>query len=196
MVISVKEKTCKVCRAKFISLKPLQAVCGLRCAQSYAWRVKTKTEVDQAKAERKEIRAKRESIKTRSQWIKEAQIAFNSYIRERDKDKPCISCGVPLEKGQIGGGFDCGHFRSVGSAPHLRFGNHAELNAHGQCKRCNRYLSGNAIDYRIRLVGRIGVSSVERLEADNEPRKWSIDELKEIISTYRKKTRELKNANE
>ena len=89
----MKEKTCKVCRVKFIPLKPLQAVCGLRCAQSYAWRVKTKTEVAQAKAERKEIRAKRESIKTRAQWMREAQQAVNAYVRIRDDKEPCISCG-------------------------------------------------------------------------------------------------------
>jgi len=187
----VKERTCKVCRVKFIPLKPLQAVCGLRCAQSYAWRVKTKTEVAQAKAERKEIRAKRESIKTRSQWIKEAQIAFNAYIRERDRGLPCICCQKAIEKGSgVGGTFDAGHYRSVGSAPHLRFD---EDNCHGQKKQCNRYGSGRAVDYRIGLIKRIGLEKVEKLESDNEPRKYSIDELKEIISTYRAKTKELRN---
>jgi len=186
----VKEKTCKVCRTKFIPLKPLQSVCGLRCAQSYAWRVKTKTEAAQAKAERKEIRAKRESIKTRSQWIREAQVAFNSYIRARDYGKKCICCGKPLESGDVGGKFDCGHYRSVGSAPHLRFN---ESNAHGQRKQCNRYGAGRAVDYRIGLVARIGIEAVESLESDNEQRKWKIEELKEIISTYRAKTKELRN---
>ena len=181
----MKEKTCKVCRAKFISLKPLQSVCGLRCAQSYAWRVKTKTEVAQAKAERKEIRAKRESIKTRAQWMREAQQAVNAYVRIRDDKEPCISCGRHHD-----GQYHAGHYRSVGSAPgSLRFD---LANIHKQCMPCNTHLHGNLIHYRVNLIQKIGLAEVERLEGPQEPKKYSIDELKEIISTYRAKTKELK----
>ena len=186
----MKERTCKVCRVKFIPLKPLQAVCGLRCAQSYAWRQKTKADIDQAKAERKEIKAKRESIKTRAQWMREAQQAFNKFIRLRDQiaGHACISSGQPLD--WSGNNVDAGHYRSTGSAPHLRFD---ERNCHAQSKKDNRYLSGNAVDYRIGLIARIGLESVELLEADQTPRKYTIEELKQIISTYRAKTKELKN---
>ena len=31
--------------------------------------------------------------KTRSQWLSEAQSAFNRYVRWRDRHEPCISCG-------------------------------------------------------------------------------------------------------
>ena len=40
-------------------------------------------------------------------WLKDAQKAFNAFIRERDRDKPCI-CGQPLTLDAVGGGFDCG----------------------------------------------------------------------------------------
>ncbi len=186
----IKERVCKVCRAKFIPLKPLQSVCGLRCAQSYAWREKTKTEVAKAKAERKEIRAKRESIKTRAQWMREAQVAFNKFIRLRDQiaGHACISSGQPLD--WSGNNVDAGHYRSTGSAPHLRFD---ERNCHAQSKKDNRYLSGNAVDYRIGLIARIGLESVELLEADQTPRKYTIIELKAIKAHYVSKLKELRN---
>ena len=141
------------------------------------------------KIERQIDKERREKLKTRNDYIKEAQVAFNAYIRERDKNQTCICCGKPLGESQLGGGFDCGHYRSTGSAPHLRFN---EDNAHGQTKFCNRYRAGNAVDYRLGLIKRIGLERVEALEADNEPAKWSIDELKAIREHYRKKLKELK----
>jgi hypothetical protein len=142
----------------------------------------------QAREERKKDRAKKESLKTKSDWMKEAQHAFNAYIRARDQDKPCICCGKPLKGGDTGGEFDCGHYRSVGSAPHLRF---SECNAHGQRKQCNRYGAGRAVDYRIGLIARIGIAAVEALEADNEPRHYTIDDLRAIKSTYKAKLKAL-----
>ena len=131
---------------------------------------------------------KRDKLKTRCDWIKEAQAAFNRYIRLRDAGKPCICCGRPLEGGAIGGGFDAGHYRSVGSAPHLRFD---ERNVHGQTKQCNRYGAGRAVDYRIGLIARIGREAVEELEADQKPRKHTIEDLIEIRNTYRAKAKEI-----
>lgn len=121
--------------------------------------------------------------------MKEAQIAFNAYVRERDKNQPCICCGQPLGAQQVGGGFDAGHYRSVGSAPHLRFD---ERNCHGQRKSCNRYGSGRSVDYRLGLIARIGLAEVESLEADNDPKKYSIDDLKAIKAKYKAKLKELK----
>jgi hypothetical protein len=149
-----------------------------------------KKQAKEAREERAKDKAKRETLKTRSDWIKEAQIAFNRFIRVRDTGGSCISCGTPLTAGGIGGGFDAGHYRSIGSAPHLRF---HEWNCHGQCKQCNRYGSGRAVDYRIGLVGRIGTGALEALEADQTPRKWSIDELKAIRDTYRAMAKDLEN---
>lgn len=141
------------------------------------------------KIDRQLTKERKEALKTRNDWIKETQVAFNAYIRERDKDQACICCGKPLGESKLGGGFDCGHYRSTGSAPHLRFN---EDNAHGQTKFCNRYRAGNAINYRFGLIKRIGLERVEALEADNEPRKWTIDELKELKQKYKDKLKELK----
>lgn len=136
------------------------------------------------------MRARKAALKRIPDLIKEAQTAFNSFVRTRDEKKPCICCGFPLGEGDIGGAFDCGHYRSTGSAPHLRFD---EDNAHAQRKYCNRYGAGRAVDYRIGLIQRIGLEAVERLESDNRVHKWQRDELIAIRDKYRAKLKELKN---
>lgn len=142
-----------------------------------------------AKVERAETRRRKEAIKTIPELIKEAQHAFNAYIRERDKEQPCICCGKPLGEGDVGGAFDAGHYRSIGSASHLRFNEH---NCHAQRKQCNRYGAGRAVDYRIGLIGRIGLEAVEALEAQNVPNKWTREELIAIRDTYKQKLKEMK----
>lgn len=142
-----------------------------------------------AKVERAETRRRKEALKTVPELIKEAQIAFNAFIRERDRQAghACISSGRPLD--WSGNAVDAGHYRSTGAASHLRF---HEDNCHAQSKHDNQFLAGNAVDYRIRLIARIGVARVETLEADNKVRKWTREELTEIRDTYRKKLKELK----
>lgn len=175
----MKQSTCKVCKCKYVKLRPLQSVCGFQCAQSIATKNK-------AKIERSETRKRKEALLTRSDWVKRAQTAFNAYIRARDANQPCISCGRPLKLEAIGGGYDCGHYRSVGSAPHLRFNEH---NAHGQCKKCNNWLTGNVVNYRAGLIERIGLASLDILEADRCLRKYTLDGLQELAKQYRALTR-------
>ena len=189
----MKAKKCKQCGKEFVPLRSTAIACSYPCAK--AWvdarnaKVKAQKAKQEAKIDRQLTKERKEKLKTRREWIADAQIAFNAYIRERDKDQPCICCGKPLVQGSVGGGYDCGHYRSTGSAPHLRY---CEDNAAGQTKFCNRYGAGRAVDYRLGLIKRIGLERVEALEADNEPRKWSIDELKAIRDYYRKKLKELK----
>lgn len=185
-----KPKKCKAkgCGIAFTPSRMGQCACSPTCAVDIAISRRMKTGVEEAKAARRADKEKRDKLKTRGDWIKEAQVAFNRYVRLRDAGKPCICCGRPLECGAIGGGFDAGHYRSVGSAPHLRFD---ERNVHGQTKQCNRYGAGRAVDYRIGLIARIGREAVEELEADQKPRKHSIDDLQEIRNTYRAKAKEI-----
>lgn len=190
---------CRYCKELYKPTRPMQPgrVCNsVECQYKHSieflslqGKKKAKAERVAAIADRKEIKLKREQLKTRSDYIKEAQIAFNAFIRERDKDQLCICCGKPLQSGTVGGEYDCGHYRSVGSAPHLRFD---ERNAHAQRKQCNRYGAGRAVDYRLGLIARIGIENVERLEADNEPRKLDVENLIAIRNEYRCKLKELK----
>lgn len=176
-----KVRPCPVCRNGFVPARPLQSICSPRCAVK-----KVKQGKDE---ERAKVKTRKEALKTRGEWMKEAQQAFNEFIRERDRQAghPCISSGRPLD--WSGNQVDAGHYRSTGAAPHLRFN---EDNCHAQSKHDNQWLSGNAVDYRIRLIARIGIARVEALEADNEVRKFNADQLREIRDTYRAKTKALK----
>lgn len=187
---AVKQKTCKNCRCKFTPARPLQTVCDLECGREWAVKKREKIQTAQKKAERKADRERKEKLKTRSDYMKEAQQAFNSFVRYRDQlaGYPCISSGRPLD--WSGNAVDAGHYRSVGSAPHLRFN---EDNCHAQSKKDNQWLSGNAVDYRINLIKRIGLERVEALEADNEPKKYSIEDLRRIRDEYRLKLKTLLN---
>ena len=182
-------KRCKVCRTPFEPRLPLQAVCGIDCARSLAISVRGKAEKQAAIKQRRADRERKERLKTRRDWEREAQTAFNAFIRARDADKPCICCGLPLSAGDVGGKYDAGHYRSTGSAPHLRF---HEDNCHAQRKQCNRWGAGRAVDYRLGLIQRIGLERVEALEADQEPRKYTADELKALRDEYRRRLRKLR----
>lgn len=186
---AVKPKKCKVCKTAFTPAMALATVCGWPCAQELAKNLREAKEKKAAVVDRKETRAKLEKLKTRGQWIAEAQTAFNAYIRERDKQAghPCVSSGRPLDWN--GNAVDAGHFRSRGSAPHLRFD---ERNCHAQSKHDNRYLSGNVTGYRLGLIDRIGLEAVEALECDQTPRRHSIDDLKAIKAEYTLKLKQLK----
>lgn len=154
-----------------------------------AKRIKAQHEAE--KADRQRQQAKRESFKTKSQWDKEAQSAFNRYIRIRDEGKPCVSCGCHLvgkNNYLTGSAIDASHYRSRGAASHLKFN---VFNVHSSCTRCNRQLSGNAVEFRIRLIDRIGLDRVERLESDNEPRRFDIPYLQRIKSIFTRRARQL-----
>jgi hypothetical protein len=182
----MKLHKCKACGEAYVKQRQLQKVCSPVCAIKLAKQQVVKEQVKAAAQDRKQTKAKLDAMKGKPQLVREAQTAFNAFIRARDSGKPCISCGTPLPSAQIGGAFDCGHYRSVGSAPHMRF---VEDNAHGQCKHCNRHLSGNHVAYRLGLVERIGQRAVDLIEADNTTRKYTHDGLREIAKHYRAETK-------
>jgi len=175
-------KPCAHCQTPFTPQRMGQRVCGPLCASRYVKAAK--------KAEAVQTRERKAALKRIPDLIREAQVVFNRWIRARDHDQPCISCGTPPpDLSQLHAGRDAGHYRSTGSASHLRF---HEDNCHAQCVRCNQFGAGRAVDYRIGLVGRIGVGRVEALESMNVPHKWQRDELLAIRATYTEKLKQLK----
>ena len=105
--------------------------------------------------------------------LKKAQIVFNKFIRGRDKDNGCISCGGPVQQ--------AGHYRSQGQFSSLRFD---PINVNGQCIRCNMFLHGNLIEYRKGLIKTYGESLVNDLEKLKGVYKWNREELDNIIDFY------------
>ncbi|TWC27686.1 MULTISPECIES: recombination protein NinG [unclassified Pseudomonas] len=182
-----RRKRCPSCRVMFTPARDSQAVCGeIECAIAHGQSEKGRATTRKALAdvERREIKVRREKLKSRPEHLKDTQIAFNAWVRERDAELPCISCGRHHQ-----GKYDAGHYRTVGSNPALRF---EPLNCHRQCSPCNTQLSGNIVNYRIALVKRIGAEQVEWLEGPHEPKKYTVEELKAMTADYRAKTKDLK----
>lgn len=183
----VKQKTCKACGGKFRpSFNSTQVVCSPKCALAHAPanQQKARKAIDQR--ERREIKVRKEKLKSRADHLKEAQVVVNQYIRLRDADLPCVSCGR-FHDGQ----WHAGHFRSAGGHPELRF---EPLNIWRQCAPCNTHKSGDLVNYRAELVRRIGPEKVEWLEGPHEAKRYTIDDLKAIKSEYRAKIKQLKEA--
>lgn len=184
-----KRRACKAegCRCRFIAEKEHVWWCSPECGAKLALAKLAKARAKKAKQERAESRTAKQKLKTRRDWMAEAQKAFNAYVRARDEGLPCISCGVS-QAAQ----WDAGHFRSVGAAAHLRFN---EDNVHRQCSRpCNKDKSGNLLNYRRGLIERIGLARVEALENDNSTARLSIDDIKAIKEKYVAKKRRLEKA--
>jgi len=182
---------CPHCRKRLDPGQRIHSACiepYAQACEAKAKRKEAKKAKETAKAERESVRQRKQALKRIPDYIKEAQIAFNAYIRLRDRGKTCICCGSALALSAVGGGYDAGHYRSTGSASHLRFN---EDNVHAQRKVCNRYGAGRAVDYRLGLISRIGIERVEALESNNAPHKWERDELIEIAKKYKAKLKEL-----
>lgn len=183
---------CRICKAEFRKLRPLQAVCSIDCAKEHSRKTSAKQALMEARKTRKEIRERKEKLKTRSDYYKDAAKAVRDFARARDEGKECISCDtILIKRGAPGGDYDAGHYRGTGRAKHLEL---VEMNQNGQCKHCNRDHHGSYLEQRPKMIARYGLAAVEALEADQAPRKYTIDELKEITAMYRKKLRELKCA--
>ncbi len=181
-----KPKKCKNCGDKFTPHKTTQIVCSPKCAIEYSnARIKREAQ-KKARAEKKKGK---EALLTLSDYKKKAQAMFNSYIRERDKNKGCISCGTPLNNRK----FDAGHFYPT-TYEGLRFN---EQNVFGQCVPCNRSKSGNLHEYRKNITQRISEDDLDWLDNNRYiPLNMTKEELKDLYTEYRIKLKELKKANQ
>lgn len=183
----VKSKVCQNCKRKFTPDLPGAIACSESCAIAHAVSVNGKARKVAQVKDRRETKDKLAKLKTRGQWQAEAQASVNAFVRLRDAHLPCVSCGRHHE-----GQWHAGHYRSVGSAPHLRFD--VERNLHRQCQPCNTHLHGNLVLYRQELIRRIGLAVVESLEADQAPRNYTVDDLQAMKAEYAAKARALLKA--
>ena len=108
--------------------------------------------------------------------LKKAQKVFNAWIRERDKEKGCISCSTGRPQ-------NAGHFYHAHLYSALRFN---EVNCQGQCVPCNLGKAGNPEGFRQGLLKRYPQSTIDLLDsaARNRVKKWTKWELEAIIREY------------
>ena len=168
---------CKNCKDKFEPIRFNHKFCLKdECIKAFVEEVKTR--------QWKETKTRmKNDLKTTQDWLKEAQTIFNKYIRLRDTGLWCVSCNLPPKKK------NAGHYYSSGGHSNIRFD---EDNVHLQCEACNTFLSGNLLQYQIGIQKKIGAQKLRELEERaHVTKKWTIDELKEIIKTYKAKVNEL-----
>jgi len=168
---------CKNCKDKFEPIRFNHKFCLKdECIKAFVEEVKTR--------QWKETKTRmKQDLKTLQDWLKEAQTIFNKYVRLRDQGLPCISCNLPPKKK------NAGHYYSSGGHSNIRFD---EDNVHLQCEACNTFLSGNLLNYQIGIQKKIGAQKLLELqERAHVTKKWTIDELKEIIETYKTKVKEI-----
>jgi len=170
---------CKSCKTKFEPRYFLQKFC-LTTEQCKADATEYGIAEVKKKSERdwqKEKKVLKEKLKSQADYVKDLQTVFNTYIRLRDKDLPCVSCGTYNAEE-----FHAGHYIPT-TFQVLRFN---EFNVWKQCSRCNTHLRGNITAYRIELINRIGLAEVEKLENKrHEISKLSIPDLKAKIVHYK-----------
>ena len=188
-------RRCSVCKAQDARFNAgLKYYCSPECGAKLALILREKAKKESDKIARRELKQRKDKLdETVPIWTKKAQQAFNAYIRARDHDRPCISCGKyehELMHSTRGGLWDCGHYRSVGSCPELRF---ETLNAHKQCKKCNSFLSGNIVEYRFGIAARLSISELQWLEGPHKAKRYRVEELKEITQIFKAKLKELKH---
>tara|TARA_R110000868_G_scaffold161129_4_gene391085 strand:+ start:189 stop:716 length:528 start_codon:yes stop_codon:yes gene_type:complete len=173
----MKTRKCKYCKSVFSPITTLQKNCfEPNCVTD--WINETKEKNWKKRKAKLKI-----DLMTVQDYIKLAQTVFNKYIRLRDAGNVCISCEKkPLKT-------NAGHFYNANNHWNVRFN---ELNVHLQCEHCNTYLSGNLINYRENLLKKIGEEEFHLLSVEaKKTRKFTAQELKEIIATYKQKIKEL-----
>lgn len=191
-------RKCKHCAEYKLARDGIKTPAGWFCCHSCAIefardksakaaaRQAAKRNTDSAKTERlakADLRKRKMDAKPIGYWMKRAQAAFNAWVRERDRDQPCISCGRHHQ-----GQYHAGHYRPAGSNPELRF---EPDNCHLQCAPCNSHLSGNLAAYRPALIAKIGLERVEFLEGPHEPKRYRREEYQAIEAEYKAKLKEI-----
>lgn len=189
--MTFRRTRCPHCKGKMEQGVRIHPECIDAYAEAEEAKAKRKAEKQAraaARVERAEDRRRKEALKTIAELIADAQVAFNAFIRERDKDKGCFVCGRPFtdKPGQVQ---HAGHVRSRGAAGHLRFN---EDNCMGECEGCNGPHGAKPHQIKAGAIARIGQERFDALENDNTPHKWTREELTAIRDTYRAKLKEMK----
>ena len=181
----MKPSKCKNCKQPFTKSQPLQVACSYQCALELAKPIAKKVIV---KKERERKAKLKESLKTVTDYRKDARYWFQRWIRIRDLGKNCISCNTLLTAISK---YDAGHFYSANSYPQLLFN---EFNVNSQCVFCNQHKSGNLIEYRRGIANRYGIEvlfSLEKLADDKTERTLTKEYYIEVSEKYKKLVKEL-----
>jgi len=199
----MRQKKCRnpQCGQWFMPVRSFQVGCSQECEFQIAMIAvrkkrearaaqKHREDVAREKAERAELRKRKKALRTRTRWYNLLQDEVNEYVRLRDWDKPCCTCGDHNSSHK----FDAGHYLTVGGHPDLRF----ELtNIHKQCVNCNQYNGGRSDEYRDFMIRTYGQAHIDWLKGPHPTLKEQFPTTQSIedeIKRYRALNRKLKSA--
>jgi hypothetical protein len=102
-------------------------------------------------------------LRTRTQWYNMLQVEVNKYVRLRDANEPCCTCGTTNH----GIKYDAGHCFTRAARPDLRFN---LTNIHKQCSvNCNQHGSGMRLEYQAFIANSYGPNHFEWLKGYHRP---------------------------
>lgn len=156
-----------------------------------------------ARVERAETRQRKEAMKNRGDWLREAKVVLQARRRleELAKGRGCMSCQrtqsevIAADGWKPGGAWDGGHFMSKGARPELAL---EPLNIWLQCKSCNggsKYARKGytvAAAFEQNLAAAEGQELVDWLKGPHELKHYTEDELKALKAEHAAAVRELK----
>ena len=183
-----KPRKCKApgCNNKFTPFNTLERWCSPKCGAEIAFARMEKIKSEKIKKVCQPYTKRRgKPNNSIGHQLGLTQKVFNTWIRWRDRHRPCVSSGAT--KAQQ---WDAGHYIAVGSAKGgslLRFD---EDNVHKQTSEQNQHKGGAMTEYRPELIRRVGIETVERLESTYGVKKWTIEEVRAIRAKYRKRLRD------
>ena len=185
-------KRCKQCKTKHtgddvLKMKStpsnLGLFCDFNCIADWVKDNPVKVKSNYKKAvtrEKREFNANDKKVRAKA-----AKTACHKYIRERDRFKGCISCGVTLD----GTKYDAGHLIESGNYPFIRFD---ENNIFGQCVACNQHKGGNEALAKEGAIKRIGEEAVQWLyDNKNLTIKRTVEDYREIEEYFKDKLNQL-----
>lgn len=176
-MVKIKTKICKVCNEPFYqTYSTLQVCCSVKCALIFNSEKEVKKRVKEMKVESQKL----------SDLEKVARTIFQKYIRERDKNENCLSCGT--EKTQQ---WDGSHLFSAEQYSGVIFD---EQNVNKCCCYCNRNLYGNLLNYKegfIRKYGENAYISLKKRAEETRTYKYTRTELIDIANKYKMKLKEI-----
>ena len=109
---------------------------------------------------------------------------ISEYVRRKENDV-CYTCGVKKEWKET----HCGHFLHQAKTSKLAY---ERKILHCQCVKCNNFLSGNLLEYTIKMVKLYGLKQVEAWKRESKkPYRWKRGELEELIEKYKIKLKKL-----
>ena len=152
--------------------------------QNLILKASKKAGIYSAKESRKQNSERKWELKSYAQKIQDVRRIVQLWVRNRDKNKPCISCGTPYS--EI---WDAGHYMKAELYSGVVFD---ENNIHKQCRKCNHYLGGNEAQYRLSLCKLYGEEKVIELEEKAKQKrmyKYTDSELIDIKQRYKIKNK-------